>query len=356
MYISLFSIIYLFGALQALLLIVGINLNRPLASDLKRIITALLGVVMVILFYYVIVLNEYYTIYPYIDSLGTAGWMALTPLYYLLCLSIQIPKWQLQKQHLIYFIIPYIFMIEGFLTTLGFPVWLYQLLGEPQLYLDIWMFAFFATGFFFIGKSIQVIIHPTRTKGAKNKVLLRFSYLLISILFLFALAYIWIRVNYIAYFELILLTVFQMLIYLLIYKIFKENTLKNIFEFPKYPNCNLSKDQLQLFARQLEQVMKDDKPYLDQQLSLNKLATLTGISTNDLSLLFNLYYQSSFYEFINQYRLAYLEQMILKPSNQQYKIIALAEESGFRSKATFYKVFKKKHQLTPVQFIKKHQS
>jgi len=349
MSISIFSLVYLFGAAQAFLLIIGFNLNKPLVSDLKKIATAFLLNIMLVLFYYVIALNGYHAIYPYVDSLGTAAWMALTPFYYLLCLSIHDAKWQLRRQHLWYFIVPFIFIVEGFLTTLGFPIWLHQLIGQPQLYLDLWMFTFFGTGFFFIGKSLFITKH-----SIKNKVLLGFSYLLLFVLVVFTLLYAWIRINYVVYFELTLLTLFQVLIYLFVYKIYKMIPFKNLFEVPKYPNHNLTKEQLQYFARQLEQVMAEEKPYLDKQLNLNKLATLTGITTNDLSLLFNLYYQSSFYEFVNQYRLRYLEKMILQPSNQQYKIIALAEESGFRSKATFYKVFKKKHQLTPVQFINKH--
>ena len=356
MNISLFSLIYLFAATQALLLIIGINLNQPLSTDLKKVTTAFLMVLVLVLFYYVIALNEYHVIYPYIDSLGTAAWMALTPFYYLLCQSVQDAKWQLTKQHLWYFILPTVFVIEGCLTTLGLPVWLYSLVGQPQLYLDLWMFAFFSTGFFFIGKSLLLTRHSIRSEDLSSRVLFIFSGLLMLILVVFALIYVWIRVNYVAYFELVLLTLFQVLIYFLVYKVFKIIPFKNLFDIPKYPNHHLTPVQLQTFSKHLEQVMVNEKPYLDSQLNLSKLATLTDITTNDLSQLFNQHYQSSFYEFINQYRLTYLEKIILKPSNQQFKIIALAEESGFRSKATFYKVFKQKHQLTPVQFIKKHQT
>jgi len=69
---------------------------------------------------------------------------------------------------------------------------------------------------------------------------------------------------------------------------------------------------------------------------------------------FSLHYKSNFYDFINRYRLAHLEQLIIHPDYEQYKIMSLATESGFKSKATFYKAFKGKHQVTPSQFIKQN--
>ncbi len=353
MNISIESLIFLFGAVQALLLIIGINLNKPLYSDLKKITTLLLLAMMTIMVYYVVYLNKYYFILPYIDSLGTASWMAIAPLYYLLLLSIQVPKWRLTKKHLLYLTIPMIFVVEAFLTTLGFPYSVFSWATSGQMALDAWIFLFFSTSFYFALRSIILCRNLNEEEVIRNKELMWFSYVFFLILLGFAITYIGIRKNYAPLFELILVGLFEFFVFMLIYKVFKVTPFKNFFDASKYDNHILSKSQLQIFAKQLEKVMEDEKPYLDKKLSLNELAKLSKINSNDLSQLFNAYYQSSFYEFINRYRLGYLEKMILDPSNQQFKIMALAEESGFNSKATFYKVFKEKHQLTPAQFVKK---
>ncbi len=351
MNLTLISLIYLFGAVQAALLLVGINLKKPFVSDLKKIISLLLLAMMITMVYYVVIVNAYENIYPYIDSLGSAAWMSIAPLYYLLNLSIQIPKWELKRKHLFYFILPLIFWGEGVLTTLGFPWHLYHFINNPQLFLDLWMLGYFSTGFYFILQCVR-LHKQEREEVIKNKELVWFTYAFLIVLLVFAPTYMIIRGNYMIWFELILIALFEGFVFLLMYKVFKLIPSQNFFEHTKYLNKVLSKKEMQYFAIQLEQIMEEEKPYLDKKLSLSDLSKVSGINSNDLSQVFNLHYHSNFYDFINRYRLEYLEGLILDPSYSQYKIMALAEESGFNSKATFYKTFKEKHQLTPTQFIK----
>lgn len=353
MNITVVSLIYLFGAAQAVLLLVGINLNKPLYSDLKKVTSFLLLAMMITMIYYIIIVNRYTPLYPYIDSLGTAAWMSIAPFYYLLNLCIQVPRWELSTRHLTYFIVPIIFLFEGFLTTLGLPVWLSIFVNNAQLYMDLWMLVFFGTGFYFIIRCILLHRSQDREEVVKNKELVIFTYVFFATLLIFALTYLMIRSNYVMLFELILIGLFEVFVFLLVYKVFKLIPFQNFFEQSKYLNKSLSKNDLQTFALRLEKVMESEKPFLDKKLTLGELSKLSGINANDLSQLFNLHYRSNFYDFVNRYRLGYLENLILNPSYSQYKIMALAEESGFNSKATFYKVFKEKHQLTPTQFIKK---
>jgi AraC-like DNA-binding protein len=350
MNLSVWSLIYLFGAAQALLLIIGVNLNKPLLSDRKKITTLLLLAMMMTMIYYVVVINEIIAVYPYIDSLGTASWMAIAPLYYLLNKSVRTAQWELKTYHLWYLIIPVIFMIEGFLTTLGWKVWLYGLVNDLKLYLDLWMLLFFSSGFYFITKVMALEIK----EDSRNRELKWFTHTYFLVLLVFLIIYLFVRKDYTVYFEMTLIMLFEVFIFVLVYRVFKIIPFRNFFELSKYENQHHSKANLQQLAQQLEKVMKEEKPYLDQKLTLSELSKLSGINTNDLSQLFAIYYDSNFYHFINQYRLQNLEKMMLDPENAQFKIMALAEASGFNSKATFYKVFKEKHQLTPAQFIKKY--
>ncbi|MFK8009222.1 MAG: helix-turn-helix domain-containing protein [Saprospiraceae bacterium] len=351
------SLIFLFGAVQALLLITGINLNKPLYSDLKKVTTFLLMNTTIVMVYYVLMLNKICIEKSFVHSLGTAAWMGITPFYYLLTLSIQAPGWELNWKHLRYFIIPLLFLVEMIASFFGYPMWLFKFLGNDiQLYLDVWMSLFFGTSFYFIIQSMILNKKQRQEEVNKNRELRWFSYLFFAVLLIYGTAYLIIRLAYVDSFELTMLALLEFFIFMLIYKVFKITPFKNFFEVSKYDNNTLSKKQLENYAQQLEMVMENEKPYLNKKLKLNDLAKLSGINSNNLSQLFNLFYRSNFYDFINQYRLGYLEKIIVNPSYRQYKIMALAEESGFNSKATFYKVFKEKHQLTPSQFVKRHTS
>lgn len=354
MQLNVVNIIYALGALQGFILLVGININKPLQTSLKKAISLLMASIFVVMVYYLVLLNEYDPIYPYIDSLGSAAWMAICPTYYLICRSLTSPQWQLSWKHLALFPFTILFMIEALITTLGFEVWMYKLVDNNQLFLDLWVFAFFSSGFFFMIKSIRLIRQQDDIPFHKE--LKWFGYIFLTVLIIFSCIFLFIRTNYKYSFELILIGLFECLIFAFIYRMFKIASFPSLFPGSKYSNKTLVEEKRKQLAQQLEKVMISEKSFLDKKLSLATLSQQTNISTNDLSQLFNLHYQSNFYEYINRYRLDYLEQILLDPDYTQYKITALAELSGFNSKATFYKVFKERHHMTPVEYVKKQQA
>ena len=345
------SLIFIFGASQALLLIIGINYKKALSSSLQSVISLLLLAIGFAMLYYILLLNEVMDQVPLLSYVGLAAWMAIAPLYYIVSEILHDPKWKLRWIHLIYFPFTISYLLEGIAVHFGWPGF-YHLLQNPQLYLDLWMLAFFSTGIYFFWKSVQVL--KRRRQANQNRSLLVYSRIFLGTLLLFALVYLTIREAYFVLFELILIGLLELFVFILIFRIFKSFSFKHAFELPTYDNQALSPSQLQKYARKIEQVMQEEQPFLNKKLSLNDLAKLSGINPNTLSQLFSSHYHSNFYDFINDYRISYLEKRILEPNAQQFTISALAEESGFNSKATFYKVFKKKHKLTPSAFIKKH--
>ncbi|MDO3388711.1 helix-turn-helix domain-containing protein [Gilvimarinus sp. SDUM040013] len=100
----------------------------------------------------------------------------------------------------------------------------------------------------------------------------------------------------------------------------------------------------------LEDLMAGEKLYLDNDLSLKRLAEILGVSTHQLSSLLNDYLQQSFYDYINRMRLdEALRLLRLEPA---MPIVELAYEAGFNNKNTFYRLFKERTGLTPTQFRK----
>ena len=339
------------GALQGLILLVGININKSGRKALRRAMSLLLVAVILAMIYYIVIINKYTTIYYYIDSLGTAAWMAICPAYYLLCYCLANPKNCLLPKHLFWFSISLAFVLEELLTTLGLPISIYSLINDPLLFLDIWMGLFFGSGIYFIYHSIEILQQSQQNKSIQE--LRWFSYVLLIVLIGFSLFFARIRTVYTYSFEFVLIGLFELFIFAFLYRVFKVTPWPAIFPQPKYNNKAFDEEKLRKLALHLEKVMEDEKPYLNKKLKLIDLSKITGITPNDLSQLFTTYYESRFYPFINTYRLKHLEKLLLDHESKKYTVTALAEQSGFKNKATFYKVFKKKHNMTPAQYIKK---
>jgi len=97
--------------------------------------------------------------------------------------------------------------------------------------------------------------------------------------------------------------------------------------------------------------IEQEKPYLNPELSLPGLASSIDISRNQLSNVINQIHQKNFYEFVNQYRIDEVKKLMIDPSNKHLKLMSLAYDAGFNSKATFNRIFKQMTNLTPSQYI-----
>lgn len=106
----------------------------------------------------------------------------------------------------------------------------------------------------------------------------------------------------------------------------------------------------ELFA-QLMELVESHKPHLDDEISLPKLASLLGVSTNKLSELLNIHQSVSFYDFLNNLRYEEALRCLSSDSNE-LTISDIAYRAGFNNRNTFYKVFKEKTGVTPHQFRK----
>jgi AraC-like DNA-binding protein len=120
----------------------------------------------------------------------------------------------------------------------------------------------------------------------------------------------------------------------------------------KYINSGLDATEMDRIVAGLESVMKQSKPYLDPQLTIDQLAQTLGCSRHHLSQAINDQLNQSFYDYINQYRVAEAKALLTDPAKTALKIAAIAYDSGFNSISTFNDVFKKIAGLTPSQFRK----
>ncbi len=122
-----------------------------------------------------------------------------------------------------------------------------------------------------------------------------------------------------------------------------------------YKKSGLNKEEAEKLSKSLLSLMIDEKPYLDEELSLVILAKKLGTSTHKLSQVINENFSKNFFEFINDYRLDEVKTKLSDPDNNKYKIISIAYDCGFNTKSTFYALFKKNTSLTPAEFRSKYQ-
>ncbi|MGV3538543.1 MAG: helix-turn-helix domain-containing protein [Rufibacter sp.] len=120
----------------------------------------------------------------------------------------------------------------------------------------------------------------------------------------------------------------------------------------KYQKSTLSQGDSQTYLEQLLAYMEEGKPYLQPTLTIQELSESLGISKHHVSQIINNRLGKNFYDFINQYRVAEAQLLLVNPRYRHLTTLAIAEEAGFNSKATFNAVFKKQTGQTPSEYIK----
>lgn len=120
-----------------------------------------------------------------------------------------------------------------------------------------------------------------------------------------------------------------------------------LFPVSTFRESRLTEADLRRLRVQLDRLMQEQQPYLDAALSLQQLAKYMDMKEKDLSELLNTGLQSSFYAYVNQYRLEAVKAMLIDPQKQHLTNYAIAQEAGFSSRSTFFKLFKAHTGMTP---------
>ncbi|MCP2024947.1 AraC-like DNA-binding protein [Flavobacterium sp. HSC-32F16] len=105
-----------------------------------------------------------------------------------------------------------------------------------------------------------------------------------------------------------------------------------------------------LYFQKLELLCKEQHIYTDSTLNREKVAEKLGISPGYVSLIINTITGDNFANYINQYRVEAVKEMMANSEYENYNLLAMGLESGFTSKTTFYKAFKKATGQTPNEY------
>lgn len=104
------------------------------------------------------------------------------------------------------------------------------------------------------------------------------------------------------------------------------------------------------YFQKLEILCKEQHIYTDCTLNREKVAEQLGISAGYVSQIVNTITGDNFANYINNYRVEAVKEMISNSEFENYNLLAMGLESGFTSKTTFYKAFKKATGQTPNEY------
>ena len=118
-----------------------------------------------------------------------------------------------------------------------------------------------------------------------------------------------------------------------------------------YKKATAGVDDNLLDAR-LNDLMHNEKLFLDEELTLPVLAEKSKVSVHHLSAFINSKYQKNYNEYVNNFRLDESKELLI--SQPEWSVLRIALMSGFNSKTTFYKMFSKEMGYSPTEYRKKH--
>lgn len=164
-------------------------------------------------------------------------------------------------------------------------------------------------------------------------------------------------------------------LFMYVFLIYKGLSYHVIFNKPAYKTFTEAVAPLNNFIDEVETLEKRQtanrdefstendnlKIRLEQLFSIEKIHTRIGLKMYDvagilnvrpavLSAFINTHLKMTFFEMLNRYRIEEAKQMLIHEDYQRYKVEYIAEMSGFNSRASFFRVFKKQLGKTPQDF------
>jgi len=119
----------------------------------------------------------------------------------------------------------------------------------------------------------------------------------------------------------------------------------------KYERSGLGRDEIDALVARLTRYLDEQKPYLEEGVTLRHVAAGLGVPPNHVSQAINQGLGRNFYELINERRVDEFKRRVRDPKNRVYTLLGIAMDSGFSSKSSFNRVFKQFTGLSPQQYV-----
>lgn len=117
------------------------------------------------------------------------------------------------------------------------------------------------------------------------------------------------------------------------------------YQNSKYPKYIIDAKKIELYN-----YISENKPFLDNEMSLSKLADMSQIHSHIISQIINQKENMNFAEFINYFRIQEAKYHLTNHKLSKYSMEGLGLKCGFNSKSAFYAAFKKNTGKSPAVF------
>lgn len=352
MQFGVWSVVFLFGALQAVLFVLGMRRGVRQWTVTQRLLIALLLCIAFMLTHHAIYLalpEDHSWRYSFI-GLSAGVWLAVLPCYHLFVRSVLGDAWR--RQHLWWFVVPAYHVASWGWNALGLPLGFYRLFGENlTLYNHLWIgsYLLLAAGFGVVTARRLRAPLPEAVRWLRTG---NWLFLLATGIAAVTFAVLVALDRYSVWFEMSWLLLFEGFTLLLAYRSVRGAANVPWLGKKLYGNAALTNDQRRQLAERLDAHLESCRPYLRLDLSLEDLSNELNVPAPRLSEVFTQHLGTTFYDHLHGYRLREFERLARSELAQQLTIDALARQSGFRSKTAFYRIFREKHGVTPAAYVR----
>ncbi|TYA71770.1 helix-turn-helix domain-containing protein [Seonamhaeicola marinus] len=300
--------------------------------------------------------------YPFIQNLKTASSLLQLPLFYLYVLSVCYNNFRIRPKHLVHGLPFLAFFIVFSLSGVSEKIiFFYQVIGEFQF------FSYIIAVFAILRKYRAVYLENYSNASYaiyrwlfQINVLSCLAHTLVLLRWIFSSSSLQ---SYVLNLNILIsLSVLCIITFFVLKALYQPQLFtginKNIYPLDTPPKKKVNKKGTTTNEAQnqsletLNTFMITNKPYLDFDLTLQKLAELTDIPEKELSELINRYLGKHFFDFINEYRINDAKILLADATKNDLTVQEILYTVGFNSKSSFYTAFKKVTNLTPSEFRK----
>ena len=113
-------------------------------------------------------------------------------------------------------------------------------------------------------------------------------------------------------------------------------------------------EEIDAWKIKIEHSILTEKLFKNPELTLSDVAYKLGTNISIISKAINQGFKMNFNDFINNYRIEEVKKALAANEHKNTTLLGIALNSGFNSKATFNRAFKKNTLLSPKEFMQKN--
>lgn len=365
--------------------IILVVLNRDPKHSTRLLALALLTVSIILIYNSFIYIDGFYAHYPNLWRGGLPFQYLVAPLFYLYVRTILNNETAFSKFDWIHFMPAFLHLVEltpfYFISTPEKIVYIKYMFSHPELLpqqneglMPAYFHPVLKTGIGVVYQFFQVrlliLFYRENKQWSKNNLII-WNWLK-SLSFLNSLFYVILFLLFLFHYEGNLIN--QTLVPLgailffsainlmfnpkVLYGFNVQNGLSEIIDVEEktmysHKSFSLSSNKIKEYKHKLENFINSQNPFLEKGYSIRQMATDCDIPAHHLSILINREYGLNYADFINGYRVGYILKHRYDENWRQFSLEGLSKESGFNSRSSFIKAFKKVTSQTPSDYFEK---